>query len=163
MTWPRTRSFECYALKSGTFLLKGDGGFENLCSTRNHKRLNGDRVKFYDANRGRAAPTFISDCRGRLIEKTTRVDSPPAVVPIKTPSRPAPVPGGAVFLVNSFNDGTKGSGFAWYWNKGGVDGRRPDAYMNIKTDGTVAWEGQKHQGEKAPQHHRGVAFLSAAS
>jgi hypothetical protein len=39
------------------------------------------------------------------------------------------------------------SRLAWYRNKGGVDCRRPDAYMDIKTDGTVNWDGQKDHGE----------------
>lgn len=46
------------------------------------------------------------------------------------------------------------SGLAWYHNRGNVDGRRPDVYMDIETDGTVTWEGQMERGRKAPQFHR---------
>jgi hypothetical protein len=68
---------------------------------------------------------------------------------------PSPGPGGptpgqsqdGVYLVNSYKDGhLPSSGFAWYRSLGNNDGQQPDAYIDIKTDGTVTWEGNTFSG-----------------
>ncbi|ORY16355.1 hypothetical protein BCR34DRAFT_584306 [Clohesyomyces aquaticus] len=58
------------------------------------------------------------------------------------PTNPPPTTKDGLLLVNSEKDGVWTSGLAWYADIGSNrDGNRPDAYVDIKTDGTVTWEG----------------------
>lgn len=79
---------------------------------------------------------------------------PPSVPPVVIPTKPAPAAGDGVFLVNSNKGDVWTSGLAWYRNVYGGDGRQPDAYIDIKTDGTVTWEGIVSKGEQAYPNHR---------
>lgn len=72
----------------------------------------------------------------------------PPVASIKPPFGPAPVPGDDVRLINSEKNGVWTSGLAWYRKNGGGDGRQLDAYIDIKTDGTVDWEGNSQAGKR---------------
>jgi hypothetical protein len=68
------------------------------------------------------------------------------------PNGPRPPPpsnsnGDGVYLVNSTNGSQTSSGLAYYAH---IDrsntGQQPDAYIDIKTDGNVTWEGNTLSG-----------------
>ena len=55
--------------------------------------------------------------------------------------------GDGVYLVNSTNAAQSSSGFAYYAHIDGSNtGRQPDAYIDLKTDGNVTWEGNTLTG-----------------
>jgi hypothetical protein len=60
---------------------------------------------------------------------------------------PPPSGGDGVYLVNSSKGAQRSSGFAYYAHiDSGNTGRQPDAYIDIKTDGNVTWEGSTQTG-----------------
>ena len=63
------------------------------------------------------------------------------------PTPPLASGGDGVYLVNSSKGGQRSSGFAYYSHIGSFNtGRQPDAYIDIKTDGNVTWEGATQTG-----------------
>jgi len=67
------------------------------------------------------------------------------------PAAPAPSTpssdGDGVYLVNSANGNQSSSGFAWYPHISRAnDGQQPSAYIDIKKDGNVTWEGNTLEG-----------------
>jgi len=61
---------------------------------------------------------------------------------------PTPASGGnGVYLVNSTKAVQRSSGLAYYANIDSSNtGRQPDAYIDLKTDGNVTWEGNTLTG-----------------
>jgi hypothetical protein len=63
------------------------------------------------------------------------------------PPPPTATGGEGVYLVNSVNGTQFSSGFAYYAHIGRSNtGQQPDAYIDIKTDGNVRWEGNTLSG-----------------
>jgi hypothetical protein len=52
-----------------------------------------------------------------------------------------------VYLVNCFKGAQRSSGVAWYKTLGFNDGKQPDAYIDVKKDGNVTWEGNSGSGK----------------
>jgi hypothetical protein len=63
------------------------------------------------------------------------------------PTLPPASGGDGVYLVNSSKGGERSSGFAYYSHIDSSNtNSQPDAYIDIKTDGNVTWEGARHTG-----------------
>ncbi|MCJ1416717.1 hypothetical protein MMC32_003055 [Xylographa parallela] len=148
ITWPRTQGYTCVGFDAGTFQLHGDGGFENYCYNGNYTNHGGGSVTFYPIDLVATPPP------------TPTVQLPPPPPP-QSPSHPAD----GVYLVNSLKAGRWSSGLAYYKQmrrSGGNDGQQPDAYVDIKTDGTVTWEGGVQRGV-FPDGDRFSTWLGAAA
>ncbi|MCJ1295283.1 hypothetical protein MMC34_006845 [Xylographa carneopallida] len=146
ITWPRTQGYTCLSFDAGAFQLQGDGGFENWCFNGNY------------TNNGNGSVTF------RTIDVT-----PPPTPAVQLPPPPPPKspsdPSDGVYLVNSLKNGRWTSGMAYYRQmrgNGGNNGQQPSVYIDIKTDGTVTWEGGVQQGV-FPDGDRFSAWIGAAA
>ncbi|MCJ1438130.1 hypothetical protein MMC27_007517 [Xylographa pallens] len=148
ITWPRTQGYTCIGFDSGSFQLQGDGGFENYCYNGNYTNNGNGSVTFHPIDLVVTPPP------------TPAVQLPPPQPP-KSPTDPTD----GVYLVNSLKDGHWTSGLAYYrqmLSNGGNNGQQPDVYIDIKTDGTVTWEGSFQKGV-FPDGDRFTTWLGAAA
>ncbi len=147
-------------LQVGHVSAEGGRRYANWCFLGNFKRFDGNRVEFYDVNRKTTAQSAFQNTDN---DETAQGTPPPPVAPIHVPSSPALAPGDGVLLVNSEKNGLWTSGLVWYRKIGEGDDRRPDAYMDIKTDGTVEWESNFQGGKKTPVSYRYGRIVSHIS